>query len=101
MESIGKLFRKNLLTSVKEGVEKHGSTFLLSYSSVNASQMDKLRKDLNRVGAQVYVSKKPYRADRPQRVIATAAGRGGFQPDRVCVEQCGRGGDIEGVGQVC
>jgi len=57
MESIGKLFRANLLTSVKQGVEKHSSTFLLSYSSVNASKMDKLRKDLNRVGAQVYVSK--------------------------------------------
>ena len=57
MESVGKLFRKSLLASVKEGVEKNGSTFLLSYSSVSASKMDKLRKELSRVGADVYVSK--------------------------------------------
>lgn len=57
MDSIGKLFRKSLLDSVKDGVEKNGNTFLLSYSSVNASQMDKLRKELSRFGAKVYVSK--------------------------------------------
>jgi len=57
MDSIGKIFRNSLLTSIKDGVEKSSNTFLLSYSAVDASQMDKLRKDLSKVGARVYVSK--------------------------------------------
>ena len=57
MEKVGKIFRDKLLSTLKEGVESNNNVFVLSYSGLSAIQMDTLRKDLRRIGAQVYVSK--------------------------------------------
>jgi large subunit ribosomal protein L10 len=57
MGKVGKIYRETLVGSVKEGLEKNSSAFLLSFSAVGSSQMDDLRKDLGKVGASVYVSK--------------------------------------------
>lgn len=57
MERVGKIFRKGLSDSVKQGVEKNTSVFLLSFSAISSSKMDSLRKGLRKVGAKVVVSK--------------------------------------------
>jgi len=57
VEKVGRLYREVLVDNVKRGVENNKSVFLLSYSSISSSQMDSLRKDLKRAGAQFYVSK--------------------------------------------
>ena len=57
MGKVGTIFREGLVGSIKEGLSTNNSAFLLSYSAVNAAQMDALRKDLRKVGASVYVAK--------------------------------------------
>lgn len=56
-EKVGRIFRERLVSDIKEGFENNTSIFFLSYSSVSATQMDSLRKDLKQLGTQVYVSK--------------------------------------------
>lgn len=56
-EKVGKIFRKILVDTIKDGVENNDSTFLLSYSSVSAIEMDGLRKGLKPTGASVYIAK--------------------------------------------
>ncbi len=57
MGKVGRLYREKLVSSVKDGLENNTSVFMLSYSGVSASRMSDLRKDLKRIGANVYVSK--------------------------------------------
>ncbi len=57
MKRVGEILRAQLLTRIKEELEKNNATFVLSYSAVSSSRMDDLRKTLRDVGAQVYVSK--------------------------------------------
>ncbi|MCK5580615.1 MAG: 50S ribosomal protein L10 [Candidatus Omnitrophica bacterium] len=57
MEKVGQIFRKGLINGIKDGVNDNASTFLLSYSSLSASKMDGLRKELHRIGAHVSVSR--------------------------------------------
>ena len=56
-EKVGRILRESLVNNIKEGFENNTSIFFLSYSSVSATQMDSLRKDLKQLGTQVYVSK--------------------------------------------
>ena len=57
MKKIGQLYRESLVQQVKKGVSDSDNVFLLSYSRVSGLQMSDLRKDLNRTGASVYVTK--------------------------------------------
>ncbi len=57
MEKVGQIFRHGLLKSVKEGISGNQGTFLISYSSLNAAQMDVLRKCMKDLGVKVFVSK--------------------------------------------
>ena len=57
MTTVGKLLREQMAKQVKDGVQKNSNLFLLSYSKVNGNQMSTLRKDLKKVGAQMYVTR--------------------------------------------
>ena len=46
-----------MATSVKEGVSKKSSTFVVSYRGISSAKMNILRKDLKRKKAEVLVSK--------------------------------------------
>ena len=54
---VGKVLRASLMKGIKDGIQNNQAVFLLSYSALSASQMDSLRKNLHRVGAQVHVPK--------------------------------------------
>ena len=57
MKKVGQLFRENLVSHVKNGIEKKTSTFVLSYTRVSGPQMNTLRKGLRSVGADFYISR--------------------------------------------
>jgi large subunit ribosomal protein L10 len=57
MMKVGTLYRQRMAGSVKEGVSKKTSTFVVSYRGISSAKMNILRKDLKRKKAQVLVSK--------------------------------------------
>ena len=57
MKKVGRLYRENMIDTLKQGVEKQSSVFLLTYTRVSSPQMSSLRKDLRKHGAKLYVSK--------------------------------------------
>ena len=57
MGKVGEIFKQGLLKSVKNGISENQGTFVISYSSLTASQMDDLRKSMKDLGAKIYVSK--------------------------------------------
>ena len=54
---VGTIYRQKMANSVKEGVEKKSSTFVVSYRGISSAKMNTLRKDLKRKKAEVLVSK--------------------------------------------
>jgi large subunit ribosomal protein L10 len=54
---VGTLYRQRMANSVKEGIEKRSSTFVVSYRGISSAQMNTLRKNLKRKKADVLVSK--------------------------------------------
>jgi len=56
MKRVGTLYRESIAKHIKDGVQKQGNVFLVSYSKVSSMQMDSLRKTLKKVGARIYVS---------------------------------------------
>ena len=57
MKRVGQVYREALLKRFRDGVEKKSSVFLLSYSKLSSPKISELRKNLNKVGADVFVSK--------------------------------------------
>ena len=57
MMKVGTLYRQRMASSVKEGVAKKSSTFVVSYRGISSAKMNILRKDLKRKKAEVLVSK--------------------------------------------
>ena len=57
MEKVGRVLRTQLIDDIKEGLQTHNNAFLISYSSVSAAQINDLRKELKRIGADMFVSK--------------------------------------------
>ena len=57
MEKVGNIFRQSSVNVIQDSVKNSSATFVLSYSSVSASKMDALRKDLKRIDAKLCVSK--------------------------------------------
>ena len=57
MIKVGTLYRQRMASSVKEGVSKKSSTFVVSYRGISSAKMNILRKDLKRKKAEVLVSK--------------------------------------------
>ncbi len=57
MKRVGRLFRENLVSQVKEGLEKRNNVFMVSYSRVSGPQMNTLRKGLKSAGAHFYISR--------------------------------------------
>ena len=54
---VGEIYRQKMASSVKEGVTKKSSTFVVSYRGISSAKMNILRKDLKRKKAEVLVSK--------------------------------------------
>jgi large subunit ribosomal protein L10 len=54
---VGTLYRQRMVDSVREGVSKKSSTFVVSYRGIPSAKMNILRKDLKRKKAEVLVSK--------------------------------------------
>jgi len=54
---VGTLYRQRMANSVKDGVSKKSSTFVVSYRGISSAQMNTLRKNLKRKKADVLVSK--------------------------------------------
>ncbi len=57
MEKVGKIYRTTLLNNIKDKIANNDSVFLVSYTGISSIKMDGLRKDLRKIGANVYVSK--------------------------------------------
>jgi large subunit ribosomal protein L10 len=57
MMKVGTIYRQKMAESVKTGVSKKSSTFVVSYRGISSAKMNILRKDLKRKKAQVLVSK--------------------------------------------
>lgn len=57
MGKVGQIFRQGLLNSVKNGITESQGTFVISYSSLAADQMDDFRKTMKDLGVKIYVSK--------------------------------------------
>ena len=57
MMKVGTLYRQRMADSVKTGVSKKSSTFVVSYRGISSAKMNILRKDLKRKKAEVLVSK--------------------------------------------
>ena len=54
---VGTIYRQKMAESVKTGVSKKSSTFVVSYRGISSAKMNVLRKDLRRKKAEVLVSK--------------------------------------------
>ena len=57
MKRVGQLIREGIADKVRQNVEEHSTTFLVSYTKVSAQKMNVVRKALSAAGAKVYVSK--------------------------------------------
>jgi len=57
MMKVGTIYRQKMANTVKEGVAKKSSTFVVSYRGISSAKMNTLRKDLRRKKAEVLVSK--------------------------------------------
>ena len=57
MEKVSRVFRESLISNIKNKVKSNQSVFLLSYSAIPSAKMDSFRKDLKKMGAEVYVAK--------------------------------------------
>jgi len=54
---VGTIYRKQLVTTIKNGVDEKENTFLVSYRGISASKMNILRKDLSKKAAKMRVTK--------------------------------------------
>ena len=57
MKRVGQILRENLVSQIKEGVEKKKNVFVLSYTRMANNDLISLRKSLRDVGAKVIVSR--------------------------------------------
>lgn len=57
MARVGQIYRQRLVDTVKEGLQNNSSVFLVSYTKLSSAQLGTLRKDLKKIGADVYVSR--------------------------------------------
>ena len=54
---VGRLFREDLVSHVKEGLQRRRSVFMVTYSRVSGPQMNTLRKGLKSAGAEFHISR--------------------------------------------
>ncbi len=75
---VGELYRQKIAVSVKDGVAKNSSTFVVSFHGISCAKMDSLRKDLKRKKADVLVAK--------TSVVDIAFKEARYQPLADCLE---------------
>ena len=54
---VGQIYKKQLVSTIKTGVDSKANTFLISYSGISSAKMNILRKDLCRKSAKMRVTK--------------------------------------------
>ena len=54
---VGELYRQKIAASVKDGITKNSSAFVVSFTGISGAKMNTLRKDLRRKKADVLVAK--------------------------------------------
>ncbi len=57
MATVGRMIRENMVNRLKDGMEKHPSVFVVSYTKLSSGKMDEFRKSLKRAKAKIYVSR--------------------------------------------
>jgi large subunit ribosomal protein L10 len=57
MIKVGTLYRKTLVNRIKNSLDKSSNVFVLNYSKLSGAQVNDLRKDLKKLGADVFVTK--------------------------------------------
>jgi len=57
MKKVGQLFREGLVNQIKNGIDKNSNIFLLSYSNLSGIKISGFRKNLEKIDANVFVSK--------------------------------------------
>ena len=57
MKTVGQLFREKLTRRLKDAVQNNDTIFLMNYSHLTASRMSDFRKNLEKAGAEVFVSR--------------------------------------------
>ena len=55
--TVGRMIREDMVNRLKDGMDKHPSVFVLSYTKLSSGKMDEFRKSLKRAKAKIYVSR--------------------------------------------
>ena len=55
--TVGRMIRADMVNRLKDGMEKHSSVFVVSYTKLSSGKMDDFRKTLKRAKAKIYVSR--------------------------------------------
>ena len=57
MTKVGQLYRQKLVNRIKDSLDKNSNVFVLNYSRLSGPQANDLRKNLKKLGADVFVTK--------------------------------------------
>ena len=57
MTTVGQLYRQTLVNRIKNSLDKNSNVFVISYSKLSGPQVNDLRKNLKKIGADVFVAK--------------------------------------------
>lgn len=57
MTKVGQVYRQTLVNRIKDSIDKNNNVFVISYSKLSGPQVNDLRKNLKKIGANVFVAK--------------------------------------------
>ncbi len=57
MKRVGQVYRENLVSQIKDSIEKNKNVFVLSYTKMSGGKLNNIRKELQKNGADMYVSR--------------------------------------------
>ncbi|MBP9854543.1 MAG: 50S ribosomal protein L10 [Candidatus Omnitrophica bacterium] len=57
MKRVGQIYRSEFNNRIRQGIESNESCFILSFSKLSSKTLSNLRKDLQKSGASMFVSK--------------------------------------------
>ncbi len=54
---VGKIFRDSMINRISNAMNKNSNVFVMNYTKLSGPQINTIRKDLKKIGAQMYVSR--------------------------------------------
>lgn len=57
MKRVGQIYREQINSRIVEGIEQNESVFVMSFSGLDGSKLNGLRQELQKAGANMFVSK--------------------------------------------